>query len=74
MDMNADTVTSTSERSYIDIGFVRFSCGHNVDVCGRNLDVCGHNVDVCGRNLDVNVLKKWLFLATLGSPFFIAQT
>ena len=67
MDMNADTVTSTSERSYIDIGFVRFSCGHNVDVCGHNLDVCGHN-------LDVNVLKKWLFLATLGSPFFIAQT
>ena len=67
MDMNADTVTSTSERSYIDIGFVRFSCGHNVDVCGRNLDVCG-------RNPDVNVLKKWLFLATLGSPFFIAQT
>jgi hypothetical protein len=65
--MNADTVTSTSERGYIDIGFVRFSCGHNVDVCGHNLDVCGHN-------LDVNVLKKWLFLATLGSPFFIAQT
>ncbi len=58
--MNADIVTSTSKRSYIDIGFVRFSCGHNVDVCGRNLDV--------------NVLKKWLFLATLGSPFFIAQT
>ena len=65
--MNADTVTSTSERGYINIGFVRFSCGHSVDVCGHNLDVCGHN-------LDVNVLKKWLFLATLGSPFFIAQT
>jgi len=67
VDMNADIVTSTSKRSYIDIGFVRFSCGHNLDVCGHNLDVCGHN-------LDVNVLKKWLFLATLGSPFFIAQT
>ena len=61
MDMNADTVTSTSERSYIDIGFVRFSCGHNVDVCGHNPDVCGHNPDVCGHNPDVNVLKKGFF-------------
>jgi hypothetical protein len=59
--MNADTVTSTSERSYIDIGFVRFSCGHNPDVCGHNVDVCGHNPDVCGHNPDVNVLKKGFF-------------
>ena len=59
--MNADTVTSTSERGYINIGFVRFSCGHNVDVCGHNPDVCGHNPDVCGHNPDVNVLKKGFF-------------